>query len=102
MWGRLARIELDEKVWARMTAPGTHRASLTGFAATGRSFVISVLDVCRSDDGKIVEHWRVPDRFALKPSLTWGGGNLHQERVPSCPFHVVGGAGTGQAAAREE
>jgi predicted ester cyclase len=73
-------IEQNDKVWARMTARGTHRASLMGFGPTGRSFTISVLDVCRFEDGKIVEHWGIPDRFALMqqlgllpaPSLTSG------------------------------
>jgi predicted ester cyclase len=29
----------------------------------GRSFAITVMDVCRFENGKIVEHWGVPDRF---------------------------------------
>jgi len=40
-----------------------------GFAPTGKSFTIPVIDVCRFDNGKIVEHWGVPDRFALLDQL---------------------------------
>jgi predicted ester cyclase len=34
-----------------------------GRPPTGRSFTITVIDVCRFENGKIVEHWGVPDRF---------------------------------------
>lgn len=49
-----------DKVWARSTAraPGP----------TGE-LVITVLDVCRFEEGRIVEHWGVPDRFALLDQL---------------------------------
>jgi predicted ester cyclase len=59
----------EDKVWARMTGRGTHLGPLMGFAPTGKSFTITVLDVCRFKDGKIVEHWGVPDRFALLHQL---------------------------------
>lgn len=59
----------DDKVWARMTGRGTHLGTLMGFAPTGRSFSITVIDVCRFENGKIVEHWGVPDRFALLHQL---------------------------------
>jgi steroid delta-isomerase-like uncharacterized protein len=58
-------ITHGDKVWARMTARGTHRAPFMGVPPTGKSFTITVIDVCRLEDGKIVEHWGVPDRFAL-------------------------------------
>jgi steroid delta-isomerase-like uncharacterized protein len=64
-------LEIDEliaqgdKVWARMTARGTHQGPFMGVAPSGRSFTITVIDVCRIEDGRIVEHWGVPDRFAL-------------------------------------
>jgi len=54
-----------DKVWARMTARGTNEGPFMGFAPTGKSFTITVIDVCRFKDGKIVEQWGVPDRFAL-------------------------------------
>jgi len=52
-----------DKVWARMTGRGTDAKGLMGRPPTGRSFAITVIDVCRFEDGKIVEHWGVPDRF---------------------------------------
>ena len=52
-----------DKVWARMTGRGTDAKGIMGRPPTGRSFAITVIDVCRLQDGKIVEHWGVPDRF---------------------------------------
>jgi predicted ester cyclase len=48
----------SDKVWARSVGRGTH-------AATGAPVVLTVFDVCRFEGGRIVEHWGVPDRFAL-------------------------------------
>jgi predicted ester cyclase len=62
-------IEHGDKVWARMTARGSQRGRFFGHAPTGRAFTICVIDVCRFADGKIVEHWGVPDRFALLHQL---------------------------------
>lgn len=62
-------IASGDKVWARMTARGTNRGSFMGFAPTGKSFTITVMDVCRFEGGRIVEHWGVPDRFALLHQL---------------------------------
>ena len=52
-----------DKVWARMIGRGTDSKGLMGRPPTGRSFAITVMDVCRFEHGKIVEHWGVPDRF---------------------------------------
>jgi predicted ester cyclase len=52
-----------DKVWARMTGRGTHTKELMGRPPTGKSFAITVIDICRFEQGKIVEHWGVPDRF---------------------------------------
>lgn len=52
-----------DKVWARMTGRGTDSKGVMGRPPTGRSFTITVIDICRFEDGKIVEHWGVPDRF---------------------------------------
>lgn len=62
-------ISVEDKVWARMTGRGTHRSSFMGMPATGKRFEITVIDVCRFENGKIVEHWGVPDRFALLQQL---------------------------------
>ncbi|MEO8285194.1 MAG: ester cyclase [Chloroflexota bacterium] len=52
-----------DKVWARLTGRGTDSKGLMGRPPTGKSFAIAVIDVCRFENGKIVEHWGVPDRF---------------------------------------
>ena len=52
-----------DTVWARMTGRGTDSKGFMGRPPTGRSFAITVMDVCRFEHGKIVEHWGVPDRF---------------------------------------
>lgn len=57
-----------DKVWVRMTARGTNRG---GFMVppNGKTFEIAVFDVVRFEDGKVVEHWGAPDRFALLVQL---------------------------------
>jgi predicted ester cyclase len=57
-----------DKVWARLRAEGTHRGSPPG-RPTGRTLDITVLDVCRFKDGKIVEHWGVADRLTQMDQL---------------------------------
>jgi predicted ester cyclase len=54
-----------DTVWARMTGRGTHSKEFMGRPPTGKLFTITVIDVCRFEDRKIVEHWGVPDRFHL-------------------------------------
>ena len=58
-----------DTVWARMTGRGTDSKGFMGRPPTGRSFAITVIDVCRFEHGKIVEHWGVPDRFHLLAQL---------------------------------
>jgi len=47
-----------DKVWARMVGRGTDPRS-------GTSVTMNIIDVCRFENGSMVEHWGVPDRFAL-------------------------------------
>lgn len=58
-----------DKVWARMTGRGTHSEEFMGHPPTGKSFTITVVDICRFEDAKIVEHWGTPDRFHLIAQL---------------------------------
>lgn len=37
--------------------------SIFGFPPTGKSIEIDVMDVVRFEDGKMVEHWGVPDQL---------------------------------------
>jgi predicted ester cyclase len=57
-------IAKGDKVWLRMTCTGTNTGGFMGHA-NGKAFQITVMDVVRLKDGKIVEHWGVPDRFHL-------------------------------------
>ncbi|HSD91311.1 MAG TPA: ester cyclase [Kofleriaceae bacterium] len=59
-------VTSGDKVWARMTGRGTHKGTpFMGLAPSGKTFTITVLDVCRFENGKMVEHWGVPDQLAL-------------------------------------
>jgi predicted ester cyclase len=58
-----------DKIWARMTARGTQTGPFMGHGPTGKPFTICVIDVCRFESGRMVEHWGVPDRFALLHQL---------------------------------
>ena len=53
-----AFVETADTIWARSKATGVDPRS-------GRPIAIDVIDICRFRDGKLVEHWGVPDRFAL-------------------------------------
>jgi ketosteroid isomerase-like protein len=51
-------VEQGDKVWARSTCTGTDPRS-------GKPISMTVIDICRFENGKLVEHWGVPDRFAM-------------------------------------
>ena len=50
-------VENGDQVWARSRCTGTDLLS-------GKPINITVIDICRFENGKLVEHWGVPDRFA--------------------------------------
>jgi predicted ester cyclase len=52
-----------ELVWSRNVGSGTNDGPFMGHPPTGRTIQIEVFDVVRVRDGKIVEHWGVPDRL---------------------------------------
>ena len=56
--------EVGDAIWTRVRARGTATGPFFG-PPSGRPIDITVIDVCRVVDGRIVEHWGVPDRFAL-------------------------------------
>jgi ketosteroid isomerase-like protein len=53
-----AIVETNDTVWARSRGTGVDRRS-------GKPVAIDVVDICRFANGRLVEHWGVPDRFAL-------------------------------------
>lgn len=58
-----------DKVWGRMTGRGTHIKQFGPLPPSGRKFEITVIDIMRFKDGKLTEHWGVPDRLALMEQL---------------------------------
>lgn len=56
--------ESGDRVWIRAVGRGTATGPFFG-PPSGRPVEITVIDVARVVDGRIVEHWGVPDRFAL-------------------------------------
>jgi predicted ester cyclase len=62
-------IESGDKTWARITGRGTHQGPFMGLPPSGKPFAITVLDVCRYENGQIVEHWGVADQFALMTQI---------------------------------
>jgi predicted ester cyclase len=57
-------VSSGDTVWVRVRARGTATGPFFG-PPSGRPVDITVIDVARVVDGLIVEHWGVPDRFAL-------------------------------------
>lgn len=54
-----------ETVWARLRGTGTDTGGQLGHPPTGKQFAITVIDIARFSDGRMVEHWGVPDRLGL-------------------------------------
>ena len=52
-----------DKAWLRMVATGVNDGPFMGNEPTGRPMRTDVFDLIRVTDGKIVEHWGVPDRL---------------------------------------
>ena len=57
-------IERDGTIWVRARGRGTASGPFFG-APSGRPVDITIIDIARVEDGRIVEHWGVPDRFAM-------------------------------------
>jgi len=56
--------EQGDKIWVRVRARGTATGPFFG-PPSNKPIDITVFDLARVADGRIVEHWGVPDRFAL-------------------------------------
>jgi len=57
-------VERGDTIWVRVRAKGTATGPFFG-PPSGRPIDITVVDIARIVNGRIVEHWGVPDRFAL-------------------------------------
>jgi predicted ester cyclase len=58
-----------DKVWGCMTGRGTHRKQFGPIPPTNKKFEITVIDIMRFKDQRLIEHWGVPDRLALMEQL---------------------------------
>ena len=57
-------VESGDTIWVRARGRGTATGPFFG-APSGLPLDFTVIDVARVVDGRIVEHWGVPDRFAV-------------------------------------
>ena len=62
-------VAVGDKVWAMQKGGGTNLGSFAGRPPTGRQAFIDVIDVCRFENGKMVEHWGVPDQLGMMMAL---------------------------------
>ena len=62
-------VAVGDMVWARFKATGTNLGPLMHNPPTGKKMSIDVIDVVRFKDGKIVEHWGVPDQLGMMLQL---------------------------------
>ena len=53
-----------DTAWCRFEVHGTQTGPFFG-PPSGRPVALTVIDIARVVDGRIVEHWGVPDRFAI-------------------------------------
>jgi predicted ester cyclase len=56
-------------VWVHYKFSGTHTGSFMGHEPTKKEIVIDVMDIARIENDRLVEHWGIPDRFALLTQL---------------------------------
>ena len=57
-------VQTGDTIWVRVRARGTATGPFFG-PPSGRPVDITVVDIARVVGDRIVEHWGVPDRFAL-------------------------------------
>jgi predicted ester cyclase len=62
-------VAVGDKVWARFTARGTNLGPVMGRPPTGKKVAVDVIDIVRFKDGKVVEHWGVPDQLGMMIQL---------------------------------
>jgi predicted ester cyclase len=58
-----------DKAWGRIVARSTHTETIMGRAPTGNPIRVDIIDIMRVVDGKLVEHWGVPDQLALMEQI---------------------------------
>jgi predicted ester cyclase len=69
--------EVGDKVWMRFRATGTNLGSVLHRSPTGKKMSVDVIDIVRFKDGKIVEHWGIPDQLGMMLQLGLVGNDRH-------------------------
>ncbi len=59
----------EDLVWVHYHYSAMHTGSFMGVEPTGIEIHIDVMDIARIENGRLVEHWGIPDRFALLNQL---------------------------------
>ena len=54
-----------DTVWVRLTGTGTDTGGQLGRPPSRSPFAIAVIDIARIEDGRMVEHWGMPDRLGV-------------------------------------
>ena len=62
-------IAEGDKVVTRKTFHGTHEGEFMGIPPSGRTVNVSLIDIVRISDGKVVEHWSVGDDLGMMQQL---------------------------------
>ena len=70
-------VATDDMVWIRNRATGVNTGSVFGRPPTGRQLDITVIDIMRFADGRIVEHWGVADQLGMLRQLGLFGQEAH-------------------------
>ena len=52
-------------VWTRNRARGVNTGSVMGNPPTGKPVEVDVIDICRFQDGVVIEHWGIADQVGL-------------------------------------
>lgn len=58
-----------DTIWGRMQARGTNTGPIMGRPPTGRRLEIDVIDIIRFRNGRMIEHWGVPDEFGMMQQM---------------------------------
>jgi len=52
-------------VWTRNRARGVNTGAVMGTPPSGKVVEVDVIDICRFEDGRVVEHWGIADQMGL-------------------------------------
>jgi predicted ester cyclase len=62
-------IASSDLVCVQYRVTGTHQGSLGPMQPSGKRFETDLIDIMKFKDGKLTEHWGVPDRLGMMEDL---------------------------------